>query len=181
MIIVDMGVAGTNDNFSWLQITLLRQHQGEQRQAGSVIRQAQKGVAGANHQLRRQPSLCHIKLIQQMAGRQRHTTGLHILLRTHALIGQEFDIPSVKQNATTVRIIAQAIDHIVDLIDCTAITSRPRGPLGTIDRPKLTLLGGPRVPDRDAILLQPTGIRIPAQKPKKLVNDALKVQFLGCQ
>ncbi len=72
MIRVKMQIAEGVDKFAWLQITHLRDHQGEQRVAGDVERHAEKKIRAALVELATKPSLIDEELEQTMAGRQRH-------------------------------------------------------------------------------------------------------------
>ena len=160
---------------------MLGQHHGQHREAGGVVGQAQEGIAGPNQQLCRQHPVRHIELVQQVAGRERHASRAHVVLGTEALIRQELHIPAVKQDTPAVRVVAEAVDHIVDLVDTAAVPGGPGGPLGAVDRAQVALLGRPFVPDRHPVFLEPAGIGVAAQEPDELIDNALKVQFLGSE
>ncbi|MCY1450934.1 hypothetical protein D9M71_677750 [compost metagenome] len=87
----------------------------------------------------------------------------------------------MEKNPAAVRVVLQRIHDVVDLIDGTAILRRPGSPLRTIDGAKITTFGGPLVPDRHAVLIQPFDVGVTAQHPDEFVGDALEMQLLGRQ
>jgi hypothetical protein len=172
-------VTGSDDDFTGCQLALLAEHQHQGREAGGVEGQAEKTVAGADVQLRREPPPGHVELVQQVTGGQGHAPGAGIILGTHPLVGQVFHVPRVEQDAATVGTLAQAIDDVVDLVDLAAIARRPGPPLAAVDRTQVPGLRRPLVPDGHAVLLQPGHVRVAAQEPDQLVDDALQVNLLG--
>ena len=49
----------------------------------------------------------------------------------------------------------------------------------SIHRAQVTGLGGPLIPDRDAVVFQILSIGVPVQKPQQLVNDRTQMAFFG--
>ena len=87
----------------------------------------------------------------------------------------------MKQDAATVRTVAQAVDHVIDLVNAAAVPGRPGPPLPAVHGAEVTAFRGPFVPDADTVLLQPGHVGIPVQEPDELIDDALQVQLLGGQ
>ncbi len=77
-----MRVAGGDNHLTRLQIALLAQHVGQQGQARYIVGQPQKAVARTDVELRRQPPVRDVELIQKVTRGQRHLAILSILLRT---------------------------------------------------------------------------------------------------
>ena len=48
---------------------------------------------------------------------------------------------------------ANLIDHLIDLVDGTAIGSQPMAPLSSVDPPQVPIRIGPVIPNRDAMLI----------------------------
>ena len=97
------------------------------------------------------------------------------------IVRQIFRIPAVEQDAAAVRVVAQGIDDVVDLVDRPAVPGRPRRPLLSVDRTEFALLGRPLVPDRYPVLVQPADVGVAAEEPDQLVGDALEVELLRRQ
>lgn len=70
-----------------------------------------------------------------------------------------------------IRIALQAFNELADLIDLPAIRRFPAAPLLAIHRPQFTLLVGPLVPDRHAVVLQVTDVGVALQEPQQFMND----------
>jgi hypothetical protein len=85
----------------------------------------------------------------------------------------------MKENAATLGPVFQAVNHVIDLIYFTTIARGPLYPLRSIKRSKVTVFGSPLVPNGYPIFSQPLCIGVTAQEPDELVNNALKVNFLG--
>ena len=96
MIAIQVCVSQCHHDLADGQIALLCQHMDEQGNRGNIEGQTQKHIAGSDVELSRQGAPPDIKLIEQMTGRQRHTTGAHIILRAHCLIRQILDVPGMK-------------------------------------------------------------------------------------
>ena len=88
-------------------------------------------------------------------------------------------VPCADQNAARVRMVAQQVDDLLDLIDGAAIWRWPAAPLYAIDGSQLTVFVRPFIPDRDAVFLQVLNVRITAQEPQQLVDDRFGMQLLG--
>ena len=50
-----------------------------------------------------------------------------------------------------------------------------------VDRAKLAVVVGPRVPDADPAFLQPAHVGVAAQEPQQFQDDGFAVQLLGGQ
>src|SRR5512138_1771689 len=100
-----------------------------------------------------------------MAWRQRHQLELA-------------DVPGAHENAARIGVAPDQIDRATDLIDRLTVRRGPRAPLPTVDGSELTVLIGPFVPNRNAVVLQVLDVRVAAQEPQKLVDDGAQVQLL---
>jgi len=72
---------------------------------------------------------------------------------------------------------ANLLDDFADLVDRFAVPPRPRPPLVPIDRPQFALCVGPLIPDRHAMFVEITHVRVATQKPEQLVNNGLEMQL----
>ena len=68
----------------------------------------------------------------------------------------------------------------IDLVNGLTRFCAPIAPLHAINWPELTVIVGPVIPDRNAVLFEIANVRIAAQKPQELMHDRLNVQLLGC-
>ena len=153
----------------------------QQCDRGNIEGEPQEHIAGANIKLRRQRAARNVKLIEQVAGRQSHPAGSHILLRAHRFIGQILDVPCMKKDAAAFGAVLEAVHNIVNLVDAAAIFSRPIVPLSTVERAQIALFSGPLIPNADAVLPQPPSIGVTAQKPDQLIHNTFEVHALGRQ
>ena len=88
-------------------------------------------------------------------------------------------VPGADDVAAAVRVRAQVLDDLGDLVDMAAVRSRPRTPLVAVDRTQVAVGVGPLVPDRDAAVLEPLHVRVTAQEPQQLGEDRPGVDLLG--
>ena len=113
-----------------------------------------------------------------MARRQGHAARLYIFLGRQALIGQILNVPGVEKNASTLRTIPEALEHVVNLINLATVSGWPLNPLSTVERTQITRVSRPFVPNRNPIFTQPLGVGVATQKPNQLINDTFKVHLL---
>ena len=71
------------------------------------------------------------------------------------------------------------LNDFIYLVNAPSVAILPSGPLGTVNRPQIPIFVGPFILNRDFILPQVTDICIPFQKPQKLMNHRLQVNFLS--
>ena len=85
----------------------------------------------------------------------------------------------MKQYASALRAVFQAVYDVVDLINATAVPCGPGAPLRTIERAQIAVLSRPFIPDADAVFTEPLGVGIATQKPNQFIDDTFKVNALG--
>ncbi|GMA20152.1 hypothetical protein GCM10025862_21730 [Arsenicicoccus piscis] len=161
-----MGVAQGVHEVARRQVGLLRDHHGEQRVGRDVERHAEEDVGAALVELAGQPPVRDVELEHRVARWQRHLVDLG-------------DVPRRDDVPAAVGVGAQRVDDAGDLVDVPAVRRRPGPPLVPVDRPEVTLLVGPLVPDADAALVQPGDVGVAAQEPEQLADDRAQVQPLG--
>lgn len=166
MIVVDMRIAERMDKLSCFEPGNVRNHLQQQRVRSDVERHSEENIRAALVELQAESPVGNVELKEGMAGRQVH-------------ISQITDIPCADDDAARVRIVANHVDRLTDLIDRSAFVISPRTSLVTVDRPQITVRIRPFVPDAYAMLLQVTHIRIALQEPQQLVNDRFQMQSLG--
>ena len=88
------------------------------------------------------------------------------------------DIPGADEVTARIRIVLETVDEVRNLVDVSAIGSRPAAPLMAIDRAQVAVFVGPFVPNRDLVVVQILDIRIAFQEPQQLMNNAAQVEFL---
>ena len=96
-------------------------------------------------------------------------------------------IPGAEYEPTRIGITPNLFDERCELVDLDGLgrfgpgrwSSAPATPLCTVDGPEFAGLIGPLVPDRDAVGLKRSGVRVASNEPEQLVNDGLQVQLLG--
>ena len=161
-----MAIAAGPDEFAGLEIALLRQHVREQRVRGDVERHAEEDVGAALVELAAQPSVRHVELEERVAGHE-----LHLVELAH--------VPGAHDDAARIRIGAQLLHHLGDLVDVPAVGRRPVAPLLAVHGSELAAGVGPLVPDGDAVIAQVLRVGLAAQEPQQLVGDRLEVHALG--
>ena len=72
VVLIQVRVAQRVDEFTRLQAAHLRHHHGQQRVTGDIERHAEENVRAALVKLAGEFAVCHIKLKQCVARRQRH-------------------------------------------------------------------------------------------------------------
>ncbi len=161
-----MRVAQRVHELAGRELRHLRHHQREQRVGRDIEGHAQKDVRRALIELAGEPALGDVELEQAVAWRQRHAVD----------VGW---IPGADDEAARIRIAADGLHHIGDLIDGAAVAGRPRPPLPPVDRAELTHRIRPFVPDRDAVVVEIFDVGVPREEPQQLVDNRLEVQLLG--
>lgn len=101
---VDVRIAQCVHKVARLQTGNVRNHVRQQRVAGDIERYAQAHVCAALVQLARQLSVGHVELDETVARWQRHFGNVH-------------RIPGAHDHASIVRVAANAIDHVLQLVD----------------------------------------------------------------
>ena len=162
---IEMRVARGVDKLARLQPAHLRHHLQQQGIARNVERHAEKRVGGALVELQREAAVGHVKLEEQMAGRQVHAPE----------VGH---VPCAHQQAARVGRFLDLADHLRNLVDVAAVVVGPGAPLIAVDMPEVAILVGPFVPDAHPVVLQILHVSVAAQKPQEFVDDAFQMQFL---
>src|SRR6185437_11711957 len=165
MIEVQMAVAARPDEFSGLEVALLREHVGEQGVARNVEGDAEEDIRAALIKLTGQPAVRHVELKQRVA---RHE--VHLLELAH--------VPRADQDAAGIRIAAQQLERHADLIDGASVGCQPFAPLLAVNRSQLAALVGPFVPNADTLVAQPGDVGVAPQEPEKLVDDRAQMDPL---
>lgn len=140
VIEVEVAVAPGPDELARLEAAHLRHQAGQQAVRGDVERHAEEGVGAPLVELARQPAVVDVELEEGVARHQRHLVEL-----AH--------VPGGDDDAPAVGLVADQFDSVLDLVDHPPIVGLPFAPLLTVDRPQITLLVGPLVPDPDLVVL----------------------------
>ena len=165
---IEMRVAGGMNEVAGLIACHLRHHLQQKRVGGDVKRYTEERICRTLIKLQRQTVACHIELEDGVTGRQGHLVDLG-------------HIPCRDNHTTGVGIVFQLIEHILYLIDGTALIVRPRAPLVTIDGTQFAIFISPLIPDTHPMLLQVFHVGIALQEPEQFVDDRLQVKFLRGQ
>ena len=166
VVVVDVTVSTCPDELANLKPDLLRHHVSQQRVGRDIERHTEEHVGRTLIELTTQFAVGHIELEQQVARRQSHVVYFG-------------DVPGRDDVTARIRRAAQRVDDGRDLVDVTALSSRPRAPLVPVDRSEFTLGIGPFVPDGHAAFLQPVDVRRALQEPQKLDDHRPDVDLLG--
>src|SRR5688572_5050099 len=166
MVLIQVQVAESVNEFAGAKVAHLRHHHGKERVGGDVEGNAEKQVGTALIKLAAQLALTDVKLEEHMAGRKRHAVELS-------------DIPGAHDQAPALRVSFYLGDDVVDLIDDSAVRAAPANPLRAVNRNEFSrFLVGPLVPDRHPFFVQRPHIRVALQEPEQLVDDRLEMKFL---
>ena len=179
---VQVNVATGPDELTRPQVRVLSNYHRQQCVAGDVEGHAQEDVGRPLVQLAVQERLptvtrwSYIELEQQVARWQRHLVD----------IGW---VPGSDDVSTAVWVSPDGLHDLANLVDPLILITIPVErvvatkvtPLMTVHWPKVTVLVGPLVPDTDTTLLEPADVRIAAQEPDQLADDAAQVELLGCE
>ncbi|MNY14828.1 hypothetical protein D3C86_1480170 [compost metagenome] len=138
----------------------------QQRVAGDVERHAEEDVGAALVELAGQLAIGHVELEERVAGRQLH-------LRDFA------HVPGRDDQAARVRVVADLLHQVGNLVHVAAVRCRPGAPLVAVDRAEFAILVSPLVPDRHAVFLQVGDVGRALEEPQQFVDDGLQVQLLG--
>src|SRR5690349_3647539 len=112
MVRIEMAVAARPDELAHVEITLLRDHVSEQRIRGDIERDAEENVRAALVELTTQAFVRHIELEEGMAGHE-----LHLVELAH--------VPGTHDDASGIRIRAQLLHDLRNLVDLAAIRCWP--------------------------------------------------------
>lgn len=110
------------DEGAGFEPTDLRHHQREQRIGSDIKRDTQEKIGTALVELAAQFAVLHKELKQSMTWRKGHPIDL-----AH--------VPSADDVTPTIRVLADLLDDLVDLVDRTPIGRAPIAPLRAIDSP----------------------------------------------
>lgn len=146
----------------------LRDHHRQQRIRSDIERHAEKNVRAALVKLTGEFAVRHVELEQRMARRQRHPIDLG-------------HVPRADDQPARVRIAADLVDHLRDLVDMAAVRRGPTAPLVSVNRSEVAVGIGPFVPNRHVVVVQIADVGIAAQEPQQLMNNRTQVQLFGRQ
>ena len=172
VVAVQVQVTKGVDELACFVAAHLGKHHRQQRVRGDVERHAEEHVGTALVKLAAELALAasthaaHIELEQAVARRQGHLVDLGHVPRTHEV-------------AARIRVVLEAVDQVLDLVDVPAIGSRPAAPLVTIDWPQVAVLVGPFVPNGHLVVVQVLDVRVAHQEPQQFVDDGTQVKLLG--
>lgn len=105
--------------------------------------------------------------------------GLNVFLGAFAFVWEVFDVPTVEEHPSTVRVVLDHVYQIVDLIDAATIFGWPSCPLFAVDWAEITILCRPLIPDADSVFLKPIHIGVATEHPDQLIGNAFEVKLLG--
>ena len=166
MVRIEVHIAEGMHEVAGLQPCHLRHHLRQQGVGGDVEGHAEEDIRRALVELAGKPTVQDIELEQAMAGSQRHLRNIR-------------RVPGGDDQAPRIGVAADLGEHFGDLVDDAAIRLLPAPPLMTVNRPQLTLLIGPLIPDRDAVVPEVFDVGIAGEKPDQLVDDRFQMQLLG--
>ena len=168
MILVQVEIAESMDEFSGGQPANLRDHHRQERIAGDIEGHSEKEVGASLIELTTQLSILNMELEKSMTGRQCHSVNFR-------------RIPGSHNQPPAVGLGLDLLDHPIDLVDPLILRATPVAPLRAIDPAELAILIRPFVPNRNSVLPQVANVGLAAQKPEQLVNDRPEVELLRGQ
>lgn len=157
MVRVEMHIATTPYEFTGTHVDNLGNYHRKQCIACDVERNAQEVVTAPLVQTAIQGEAAlwqwtRVKLVEHVAWRQGHFIYLA-------------SVPRVHDESAGVRIGAKFVDHPGELINGRSIGTFPASPLLTVDRPEITVLVGPLVPDTDTVLFEELDVGVTTNEP----------------
>ena len=179
MIPVQVAITKRMNELTHIQITLLRNHMGQQGIGRDIEGHAQEQVGAALVELARQLAVGDIELKQTVARRQGHAPLPHVILRTDGLVRQLSRVPGGDDQAPGVGLGANLLDHLADLVNHAAVVALPAAPLLAVDRPQIAVFQRPLIPDADFAFCQPGVVGGTLEEPQEFINDAAQVDLLG--
>ena len=165
MVHIDVGVARRMHEFSRLEAAYLSDHHGQKGVGRDVERHAEEYVRTALIQLAGELSVSHIELEERMAWRKGH-----LLDFGH--------IPRGNDHPSRIRVVADHVHYIRELVDRASVRSRPAAPLMTVDRAEVAVFVRPFVPDGYAVVLEVLDVGIACDEPQELMDYGFEVDFL---
>ena len=162
------------DELTRFVVTNLAKHQSQKGVRSDIERNPEESIGAALVQLAaelalaRSPYTAHVELKQTVARRQRHLVDFG-------------NVPGTYQVTTRVGIILEAIHQILDLVDMSAIGSRPATPLMSINRPQIAVFVSPFVPNSHLVVVQVLDVCITLQKPQQFMDNRAKVKLFRRQ
>ena len=112
VVVVDVGIPEGMYEITYLELTNLGHHMHQKCVRCDVERHAQENIRTALVQLAAELTIGHIKLEESVTRRQ-----CHLIDKT--------DVPSIDDDASTVRIVFDLIDDLSDLVNMTAVRRGP--------------------------------------------------------
>ena len=171
MVRIEVHVAEGMHEVAGLQPGHLRHHLRQQGVGGDIEGHAEEKIRRTLVELAGEARLAvpppgDMELEQAVARRERHLRNIR-------------RVPGGDDQAPRIGVAADLGEHFGDLVDDAAIRLLPAPPLMTVNRPQLTLLVGPLIPDRDAVVPEVFDVGIAGEKPDQLVDDRFQMQLLG--
>jgi hypothetical protein len=90
-------------------------------------------------------------------------------------------VPGADQDAPRIRIVADQLQRLADLVHLTAVRGAPGAPLPTIHGPELAVGISPFIPDGHAVFAQVAHVGVATQEPQQLVHHGPDVHLLRGQ
>lgn len=91
------------------------------------------------------------------------------------------DIPCADYDTAALGVVLYGLYRLFNLVDESAVVSRPRTPLIAVDMPEIAVGISPLVPYRHLVVMEILHVGVTLKKPQKLVDDALEMHLLGGQ
>lgn len=167
MVEIEVGVAESVDEIARLKVAYLRHHLEQKGVGGDVERDAEEAVGTALVELKTQLAVGDVELEKGMARRQLH-------------VREVGDVPCADNYAARVGIVFYVVDSLGNLVDGSAVVVGPGAPLIAVDMSEIAILVRPLVPYPYAVFLKVMHVGVAFEKPQKLMDDGLEMQFLGC-
>lgn len=88
-------------------------------------------------------------------------------------------VPGAHDDAARLWIVLYGLDHLLDLVDVTAVVVGPRPPLVAVDVAEISVGASPFIPYPHSVVLKILHIGVPFQEPEEFVDDGFEMEFLG--
>ena len=84
-------------------------------------------------------------------------------------------------HASRIRIVADEVNDLRQLVDAAPVGGFPTAPLVAVHGPQVAVLIGPFVPDGHLVVVQVADIGVAGDEPQQLVDNRAQVHLLGGQ
>src|SRR3989344_2406129 len=170
MVQINVCISQSMDKFPGFEMCYLGDHHRQKRVGCDIERHAEKHVGRPLIKLSRQLAASYIKLEKQMTRWRRGFSTTYKIL-------QVGDVPRGHYDSSSHRcawILLQSLNLIyggLNLIVGFTVVAFPGRPLFAVNRPELSLLICPLVPDAHAVIIEIFDVGIAAQEPQQFVNN----------